>query len=65
MVNRTLLFKFAPMMLVQILQALEAMGWLLKGTSGRITAADRVANFLEGGKIQAADFQGETFLYWR
>lgn len=35
MVNRTLLFKFALMMLVQILQALEAVGWLLKGTSGK------------------------------
>lgn len=35
MINRTLLFKFAPMMRVQILQALEAMGWLLNGTSGK------------------------------
>lgn len=35
MVNCTLLFEFAPMMLVQILQALEAMEWLLREISGR------------------------------
>lgn len=55
----------APLMPVWILQALEAMRWLLQGTQadrGRLRAANGMENFLEGGKIQAADFQGEMFL---
>lgn len=59
-------FRFAPLMPVWILQALVGMGGFLRGPQadrGRLRAADGMENFLEGGKIQAADFQGEMFLY--